>query len=625
MSRLASSLLLAGVLASGCARESVPPPAAPAGPPDVLLVTIDTFRADRAGCLGNPDGLTPTIDRIARDGRIARDAFSPAPLTAVSHATLLTGLEPPTHGVRENTLFRLDADIPTVASLLRENGFATGGFVSAVPLAARFGFDSGFDVYDDDFGADPGWLSYARRPGSATVDAALKWIATVPPDRRWFLWVHFFDPHYPLAPPPELKKLPVADDYDRAILETDRQLRRLLQALEVHGGGRDPVIAVVSDHGEGRGGHGELSHGLLLYEETMNGLFAMSAPRGTEERARLGAGAFRGVVTYCDLVPTLFDVLDLPLSDPTDGRSLLASADPEGGAYGETYYPAIHYGWSPLLSWRDVRWTYVSGPDPELYDRATDPGEKRNVIAAHPDVAKDLERRIEAKAHDPVPQDARGPAAETRAQMESLGYVSTAGDFSYDSDKDPKKLVGAANALFRGMSLLAQGNAAAAHASFQQAYRIDPDNVTTVAYLGDTFCALGNIATAKDYYRRAVELSPRASSAFAHLAVLEFDGGHRDEAFSLLERGLAAVPDAFSLLVTAGDLYRDSNRPAEAKAMYERATESEPKRPEAWAGLARMAVMRGDRAEGERLWQKAVDLDGSGALRGQTLDGAGAR
>lgn len=615
-------LTVAITLASGCARDNPPPLPTPEGPPDVLLVTIDTLRADHAGCLGDPRGLTPMIDRIARGGRLALDAVAPAPLTAVSHSTLLTGLDPPSHGVRENSLFPLGADLPTLATLLGENGFTTGAFVSAMPLAARFGFDSGFEHYDDEFGADPGWLTYAERPAHATVDAALAWLATVPTDERWFLWAHFFDPHQPRQPRPELKHMPDTDEYDQEVRETDRQLERLLHGLQVKGGGRDPVIAMVSDHGEGQGGHGEYTHGLLLYQETMQGLFAISAPRGTGERARLGEGPFERIVRYTDLVPTLFDVLGLPLSDRVDGHSLLAPADSGGGAYSETYYPAIHYGWSPLLSWRSPRWTYVEGPDPELYDRVADPGETHNVIASHGDVAARLAQRIDALRVDPKPESSTPLTGETRAQLQSLGYLSAASSFSYDSKKDPKKLVGAANALFRGMTFLAQGNTQAAHSSFQHAYRIDPDNVTTVVYLASTFRSLGDIPTAMGYYQRAIELSPRASVAYAHLAILELERGNRDEAFSLLQRGLSYVPDDFVLLMTSGDLFREDGRLDEARSMYERAIQVEAERPEPWAGLARTAVARGDVPEGESLWKKAVSLDGGGVLAGQTLDGS---
>lgn len=621
--RALARLVPALLLFSACARETPPPIREATGPVDVLLFTIDTFRADRAGCLGNPDGLTPTMDAIARTGRIARDAYAPAPLTSVSHASMLTGLEPPSHGVRENGSFALAPDIPTLGTLFREQDFATAAFVSAFPLDARFGLANGFDTYDDDVGADKGWISYAERPAAATVDATLAWLDTDAARDRWFVWAHFFEPHHPRVFPPDLATLARTDDYGREVIEADRQLRRLVQGMRERDGGRGPLIVIVSDHGEGQGDHGELSHGILLYEESLRGLFAITAPPGTPERERLGDGPFDGVVRYADLAPTLFDVLDLPFTERIDGRSRLAAtaAADTIGAYGETYYPALHYGWSPLLSWRDERWSYVGGPNPELFDRAADPGERRDVLAQHPGVVADLAARIEAVARDPESTSTLDTDAETREKLAALGYLSTSDELAWDPGKDPKELVGAANALFRGITLLSQGQVAPAHQMFLASYRRDPGNVTTVFYLANTFRQLGDANTAMAYYRRAIELSERAAEAFGHLAILEFERGDRDEAFSLLERGLAANPQSVALVLTKADLLLDVGRRAEAEALYRDAAEAEPTRPEPWAGLARLAMAEGRRADAEDHWRKAKGLDGAGVLKGVSLEG----
>lgn len=594
----------------------------PVGPPDVLLVTLDTFRADHTGCLGNPNGLTPAIDRALRPGRIARDAYAPAPLTSVSHASMLTGLEPPTHGVRENGLFELDPGIPTLGTYLGEHGFRTAAFVSAFPLEQRFGFDSGFDRYDDALGGDAGSVYYAERSALETTDAAIAWLDSLPPEQRWFAWVHYFDPHHPRVFPPELRAFP-GDDYDREVRETDRQFGRLLRHTQVWGGGRLPVLAVISDHGEGQGDHRELSHGILLYDELLRGVFGLAAPAGSEERARLGTGTLPGVVRYTDLVPTLFEVLDLPFHEGIDGRSLLseAVADPTDGAYGETYYPALHYHWSPLLSWRTPEWTYIHGPNPELFDRVADPGETRNVIADHADVAAALDARIQAIARDPDAASSVQPDQEAQEKLSALGYLSTTADFHYDATKDPNQLIGSANALFRGITLLSQRQPQAALGYFQRAYRADPENVSALFYLANTFRELGDSGTAMGYYRRAVDLEPRAAEAHAHLAILEFDAGRRDEAFALLDRGRAASPGDFSLLMTSGDLYRDAGNAERAREWFERAAESAADRPEPWVRLAQLAAAQGDRAEGERLWQRAAELAPEHPMVKPGLDG----
>lgn len=615
---------LALLAAVGCAPDT--PPAVPrhAGPPDLLLITVDTFRTDRAGCYGNPDGLTPALDRIVRAGRQARHAYAPAPLTAVSHASMLTALEPPNHGVRENGTFPLDPSIPTLGTYLSEHGFSTAAFVSAFPLEGRFGFDSGFDHFDDDLGSDSGGLYYAERPADETVDAAMAWLRDRTPEDRWFVWTHFFDPHHPRNFPAVFRRLPDTDDYGREIRFLDGQLARLLR--EVRDLGRDPVIAIVSDHGEGLGDHGESSHGILLHDEVMHGVFAVSAPAGTDAATALGSGPLPGVVRYADLVPTLFGVLDLPFTERVDGRSRLAAGDDGEGAYGETYYPPLHYHWSPLLSWRDEHWTYVEGPNPELFDRRTDPGEQINVLRAHPDIAARFRERVASLARDPEQKAHAELDPEAREKLLALGYLSsTAGELTYDPTKDPKELIDSVNALFRGIHLMEGGNAALALTFLQRAHDADPENASALFYLANCLRQLGSVDRAMGYYRQAIEREPGAAEAHAHLALLEFDRGRTEEAFALLDRGLATSPDAFALLMTAGDLNVGRQRFEEAGDLYRRARESSPHRVEAWAGGARVALRLGQAEEAQELWARALELDAESPLLHGGLRPAGGR
>ncbi len=606
MTRRTLPLLL---LLGACAPSGPDPLPDPVGPPDVLLITVDTFRADRAGCLGHPAGLTPYMDRVLRTGRLARDAFAPAPLTAISHASMLTGLEPPSHGVRENGSFTLSADIPTLATYLGEDGFTCGAFISAFPLEAGFGFAQGFDEYDDDLGGDPGGGYYAERPAAKTVDAALRWVQGLTPDTRWFVWAHFFDPHHPREFPRSLRRLPATDDYGREIRSMDYQIGRLLRELAEIGGGRAPVIAILSDHGEGLGDHEELSHGILLYDEVMRGLFGISAPSGSEEAVRLGSGTIGVVARYSDLVPTLYDVLGLPFTERLEGSSLLDPDDTDRGAYGETYYPSIHYHWSPLLSWRDARWTYIASPNPELFDRHADPGERTNVIDRYPAIAEAMRARLEPMIREPETTGSRVIAPEAREKLAALGYLSTSSEFRYDRTKDPRELIGSVNALFRGITLLSEGNAQAALPHMKRAYRADPDNVTAVFNLANCLRELGNYREARPLYRHTIELEPAAAEAHSHLAILEFDDGNQDSAFALLEQGLAHSPEEFSLLMTSGDLSIDVGRLDVAEAFYLRARVVAPRRPEPPAMMARLELRRGRPARARELWDEAVALD----------------
>jgi Flp pilus assembly protein TadD len=593
---LRRGIVLAALALAGCGGDRRDATA----PPDVLLVTLDTFRADRAGCHGHPGGLTPALDRVFRRALHAAAAYAPAPLTAPSHASLLTGLEPPSHGVRDNGAYLL-GDTPTLPAVLRERGFRTGAFVAAFPLERRFGFASGFELFDDDLEPATSPMHYARRQASAVVDAALAWIGSLPRGDRWFVWTHFFDPHDPPRVSGALRALPAGDDYERSLRGLDLEIGRLLRSLE-ETAGSSPIVAVVSDHGEALGGHGESSHGILLYEETTRALFAVARP------ATPGS-LHAGIVRHADLAPTLLDALGIEAPMGTEGRSLLRSGSPHVGAYGEAWYPAFKYGWSPLLAFRDDRWTYIEGPDPELYDRWTDPAETRNVRDEHADVAARLSREIARIASEPGTPSGELLDEEARARLLALGYLG-GGSPSFRSDKDPKKLVGSASALFRGINLaLVEGRPRDALPHLQRAYRADPENAMAVHYLAYCLHQLGDAASAMSYYRRAIELNPRGAEAWAHLAVLEFDAGRRDEAFALLDEAFSVNPRSFPLLMTAGDLRLDAGDPNAADSLWRAAAVGEPKRPEPWVRLAELAERRGDGDGARELWTAAIDRD----------------
>jgi tetratricopeptide (TPR) repeat protein len=512
----------------------------------------------------------------------------------------------------------LTVELPGLATILEESGFRTGAFIAAYPLEGQFGFSRGFERFDDDLASTiEAPTYYAERPADAVVDVTLAWIRDLPRADRWFAWAHFFDPHHPRKFPEPLGRLPGIEDYDREIRSLDLEIGRLLREIEAIEG-RLPVLAIASDHGEALGQHGESSHGLLLYEETMRALFAVDAPS-------IRGSIHRGIVRHSDFLPTLLDVLELDVPEHVEGRSLLREPQEMVGAYGEAYSPAFNYGWSPLLSWRDDRWTYIEGPDPELYDRETDPAEERNVLDEHPDVGAGFARRIANIAADPEDPAVDALDEESRAKLMALGYLGASGGTTYDSEKDPKKLVHSATALFRGITLfLNEGNAQAALPYLQRAYRADPDNTMAVYYVAFCLNRLGDVPTAMAYYRRTIELNPRAAEAWAHLATLEFDCGRRSVAFDLLEKGLSFSPRAFALLMTAGDLRADVAEPAVADSLYRAAARVEPSRVEPWAKRAELAEARGDEKAARKLWTEAAQRDGGHRLLpAHVVDGDG--
>jgi arylsulfatase A-like enzyme/Tfp pilus assembly protein PilF len=606
-----AAALLAGA-AAGCAPRDGRPSAGGAPAPGALLITVDTFRADFAGCMGHPGGLTPELDRIARRGLLCRDAFAPCPLTAVSHATILTGLDPPRHGVRENATYLLPETVPTLAAHLRDAGYRTGAVIAALPLSRTFGFSQGFDAYDDALPA-PGGANdpfYSERTAEEIVDGSLAWIRSLVHDDRWFLWSHFFDAHYPYEPPRPFRVFPARDAYEREVRAMDHQIHRLTRGIREARGG-EPWTFLVSDHGEALGGHGESSHGVLTYFETMHGLLAVAPPEGTAP-ASFRSGVITELARFTDVLPTALDALEIDPPPGIDGRSLLRPTGAELGAYGESYYSAINFGWSSVLSWRDERWTYIEAPAPELYDRRTDPGERFDVSSQHPDVVRRLSGKIAERTS--LPDEPSGPALDpdTEAQLLALGYVtggSGGAALQIDASKSPRELIRAVNHMFRGIALMSQGKPAEALPSLQAAYRGDPNNSTVLFHLADCLYNLGDLPTSLAYYRRCIELDPSMGQAWGHLASMEFDRGNRDEAMSLLERGLSVNPTAFPLLMTAGDLHRTLGETDEARTFYALASERYGNRAEPWVRLAELEEQRGDSREANRYWDRALEAN----------------
>lgn len=604
---LAASLVLLLVLSS-CGRKAkqADSGAVETGSPrDLLLVTLDTFRADRAGCFGNPEGLTPSIDRALRSGLLARNAYAPAPLTGISHATILTGLQPYRHGVRDNALFPLADSVTTLADHLGKKGFRTAAFIAAFPLKKEFGFDQGFQTFDEELGPDPAAEThFAERPAHEVVDRALAWVNGLAPGDRAFLWTHVYDPHHPYDPPPVFRRLAVTGDYEREIREADLQIGRLLRGIEA--AGRRPLVVIVSDHGEGLGDHRELHHGILVTEEVMRGLIGFAAPSGTPLATRLH-GFHEGVIRYTEIVPTALEALGVDAMPDLDGFSLLTSTTSDG-AYGETYYSTLHYRWSPLLSWRDDRWAYLEGPNPKLYDRIADPGERRNLIAEQPDIADAMSRQIAEVALAPKASAAQELDEEAKEKLAALGYVGAAPHSEFDPKKDPQNFLDELEALRLGIALLAQGQAQAALPLLQTAYGADPDNPTAVVNLAHCWRILGDAATAMSYYRRALDIDPRNPKAWAHFALLRFKQGDKADAFKLLEQGLLANPDAFPLLMTAAELSRSVGKLDEAKRHLQHAAEVAPERFEPWDELAKLEEHQGNVAEARRLKDRARAL-----------------
>jgi choline-sulfatase len=416
------------------------PPVALADPPDVLLITIDTLRADRIGAYGYAGASTPVLDALAARGARFAEAIAPTPLTLPSHASILTATTPLKHGARDNVGFVVGPALPTLAEQFHASGYATGAFISGFPLHRRFGLMRGFDHYDDRLtrGGDSARPAPVERRADETVAAATAWLGQPPGQapRPLFLWVHVFDPHAPYDAPAPYGARFSRQPYDGEVAFVDAQIGALLNRLDQARPGRQTLIAVTADHGEGFGEHGEPTHGLFVYDSTVRVPLVFAGP---------GVPAARVVdpmVRLIDVAPTLLDlsgVAPLANAEGISLRPLLTGHEtrPAPAAYVESLFGWLCCGWAPLHAWRDDAWKFIDAPRAELYDTSTDPGEVQNLAASRgADVAR-LRRDLEAALSGEA-KVAQGPSpSDARDRLRSLGYVGGGGT-TKPSRRDPK-------------------------------------------------------------------------------------------------------------------------------------------------------------------------------------------
>jgi arylsulfatase A-like enzyme/cytochrome c-type biogenesis protein CcmH/NrfG len=528
----------------------------------IILISIDTLRSDHLPAYGYKSVETPAIDRIARDGIVFEDVWSECPLTLPSHVSILTGLLPPGHGVRNNIGYRLDANAhPTIARLLKEKGYATGGAVSAWVIRGQTGLGDSFDFYEDAIEPPPGSqaASQARRAGAETVLRAIAWAETV---RRqpFFLFVHLYEPHSPYEPP-EPYRSRYALPYDGEIATADAGVGTLLRRLEEWGIYDRSVIILLSDHGEGLMDHGEQEHGILLYREALQVPLILKLPGSVRKGERV-----RSPAALVDVFPTIAALVGSPVSKESAGRNLLDRNDSVRALYSETFYPRIHLGWSELRSLADERSHYIDGPEPELYDRRTDPTEKKNEFSKDASIARDMKRAL-----DRVPADFRIPAAADAEQVKkltSLGYLSAASpSISGGALPSPMRELPSLEESREAFRLEANGDRKAAIAAFRRILAKNP-NVFDVQYkLGETLDTEGRWREAADAYRQAIRISPSmAAGAALALAKVSLKLGDLDQARANAELALADAPADARELLSRVALARDDLEAAEREA-----------------------------------------------------------
>jgi arylsulfatase A-like enzyme/tetratricopeptide (TPR) repeat protein len=616
------------------------PPAAPPRRPDVLLITIDTLRADATGFSGNPKAATPVLDRLATQGRVLTDAHAHNVVTLPSHTNILTGLYPYQHGLRDNSGFRLTEKFATLATVLHGAGYATGAFVGAYPLDSRFGLDRGFDVYDDRTtrGDQAETFSLAERRGDEVVAPALDWWNRQR-GRPRFLWVHLYDPHAPYDPPEPFASRFAANPYLGEVAATDAFLAPLLGPLLDR---KEPpcLVVVTADHGESLGEHGEATHGLFAYEATLKVPLVVWGPG-------VAPGKDGRMARHVDIFPTVLAATGVkpPASSPArPGRSLLGPAVSAGGAddsYFEALSTTLNRGWAPLRGLLRGGRKFIALPLPEAYELKSDPREERNRI--------DADRPLARAAFGALPQESVWPpvrtagGAEEEARLRSLGYLASSAPAraSYGPEDDPKRLVGLDRKIQQIIDTYSRGKIEESVRLAREAVQERPSMSLGHSLLAQGLLESGRTTEAVEVMRRARAQGYASDALLRQLGLTLAEGGQSAEAIEVL-RPLAGTSDtdAMNALALA---YSESGRqkdawellqkvlkidPDNAKACEQlglvelrlshwpqardwsrRAVERQRQLPRAWNNLGVALWQLGDKEKALDAWQQAVDYD----------------
>lgn len=508
----------------------------PKGTP-VIFISIDTLRADHLPAYGYKGVETPALDALRQEGILFERAYAVTPLTLPSHATLLSGVLPARHTVRDNVGYNLDTakiaggELPFLPQILKKAGYATGGAVSAYVLRGKTGISTGFDFYEDgiEFRTGTG-LGGLQRPGSETLSLAKGWLESVK-DGPFFFFFHIYEPHMPYAPvEPFASKY--ASKYDGEIATADRIVGDLVAELKRLGIYDRALVVLLSDHGEGLGEHGEEEHGVLLYNEAIHVPLLLKLPEGQ----RAGSATGRPV-ELLDVAPTVLGLLGLDVPESMPGVSLLAATAPPRRIYSETFYPRLHFGWSEMFSLIDETHHYIDSPEPELYDRVKDPEEMANILTQERRLYASMRKEVEG-----YDRQLAAPSAvdeETRQAMIALGYVGSGASSSQGPLPAPRRKIGSLADLKEGFRLNAAKDFSGAEAAFRRVIAENPKMVDAWESLGRALQAQGRSTEALDAYREALKISNGSPQVAVAAASLYFDLGRLDDAAAHAKMALA--------------------------------------------------------------------------------------
>jgi arylsulfatase A-like enzyme/Tfp pilus assembly protein PilF len=582
--------------------------------PNLLLITLDTVRADHLSCNGSKNAQTPHLDRLARSGVNFTRARTSVPLTLPAHASIMTGNYPPVHGVRDNGSYRLPEEQLTLAEVLDRHGYETAAFIGAFVLDRSFGLAQGFDTYDaGDWSSVSGLENLAaERSGDAVRDAFSSWLE----DRTWegpfFAWIHLYDPHAPYVPPEPFRKRYAGNPYAGEIAYTDAVVGKIVEDLETSELFDSTLIAVVGDHGEALGEHGEQTHSLLIYNSTIHVPMLLHFP-GLVPSGKTVDHLTRTI----DLAPTILDYLGVSqtFGQGTSLRPLVEGKKPDEEivAYSESLYPSLNLGWSELRGLEGRGHRFILAPRPELYDLTEDPGERENCIDSNPTVTDQLERSLASLMESMRVSGGHARQAidpQTEAMLRSLGYVSSGHSPRPDRSLqvDPKDKMGLWTKIESGLALFNQGDDSGALDVFKRALAEDSGIPILYDHIGWSYIRLNQYDRAEQVYRQAIEQGFDSADLRANLGLIYYRWGEFAKAEQQLRTALELEESSISARYRLADVYRATKSYSKAVEHYRRVLEIDPGYVWALNGLGMALAMEGKNEEALTAFRDAVRI-----------------
>ena len=611
-SRLLAALWIAGLVPVPGLQGAAKPQ------PNVVVITIDTLRADHLGCYGYKQIRTPNIDALAAESARFERAYTPVPVTLPAHSAIFTGTYPTLSGMHDFSGNKLSPTQPTLASVLKRQGYVTGAVIGSAVLDSRFGLNQGFDFYYDHFDfsrLQESNLEEMERPGNVVADVALDWLGKNHAS-KFYLWMHLYDPHYPYRPPAPYNEQYKDRPYDGEIAFADAQVGRLISFLKAKGLYGNTLIVLSGDHGESLGEHGEKTHGFFIYNATLHVPVIVHLPGTT------AAKAVPEPVSLTDLMPTVLQALNIEVPAQVQGRSLLTllTAKKEEDArslYAETFLPRLHFNWSELRSLETEKYQFIEAPKPELYDLATDPGEMHNLYADKKAVSGELQARLSALVRqysaDQELAEKTGLDPALMERLKSLGYAGfSGGSNSTAADKtlpDPKDRI-------QVYELISDAIAESQHGEYQDstdklttALKTEPASVPVHYLLGLNYYRLREFAKAVEEFQRVLQLSPDYELATFQLGLAYARTGDFDQSIQMLKHALELDGTNFSAAYNLGAAYLKKEMIPEAAAAFRQSITIDPEYAVGHRALGELLLYQGQPDESLAELRRAAELD----------------